>query len=221
MKKEKKNVAERILFRQHEYNGHSISIAPHASLNIHEPKGNVNRFQRPTKPYIPKANKTIQIMEEGTLLVWNIKAVREGKTAQEGNPYHRKRRNPMKTTLASRAFLIRNRKKQPVLRGAKPSDGLLGRGSSPHRTGCCIPYDGTGRNRLHAARYRNVHTRVTNILPLSLSILGANFSLFLRFKGPASKGTGIDPRVRFQGPFFKKTRPDVGLCARPLKNHVL
>lgn len=50
-----------------------------------------------------------------------------------------------------------------------------------------------------------------------LYILGANFSLFLRFKGPASKGTGIDPRVRFQGPFFKKTRPDAGLCARPLK----
>lgn len=157
-------------------------------------------------------------MEEGTLLVWNIKAVREGKTAQEGNPYHRKRRNPMKTTLASRAFLIRNRKKQPVLRGAKPSDGLLGRGSSPHRTGCCIPYDGTGRNRLHAARYRNLHTRVTNILPLFLPILGANFSLFLRFKGPASKGTGIDPRVRFQGTPFKK-RPDAGLCARPLKKH--
>lgn len=111
--------------------------------------------------------------------------------------------------------------KNPVLRNAKPSDVLLGRGSSPHRTGCCIPYDGTGRNRLHAARYRNLHTRVTNILSLSLSILGANFSLFLRFKGPASKGTGIDPRVRFQGPFFKKTRPDVGLCARPLKNHVL
>lgn len=107
--------------------------------------------------------------------------------------------------------------KHPVLRNAKPSDGLLGRGQIPHGTDCCVPYDETGHSRLYAARYRNVHTRVTNILPLFQSILGANFSLFLRFKGPASKGTRIDPRVRFQGPFFKKTRPDAGLCARPLK----
>ena len=73
-----------------------------------------------------------------------------------------------------------------------------------------------GAQSAYAARYRNLRTRVTNILPLFLSILGANFSLFLRFKGPASKGTGIDPHVRFQGPPFKK-RPDAGLCARPLK----
>lgn len=90
-------------------------------------------------------------------------------------------------------------------------------GQIPHGTDCCVPYDETGHSRLHAARYRNLHTRVTNILPLFLPILGANFSLFLRFKGAASKGTGIDPRVRFQGPPFKK-RPDAGLCARPLKN---
>ena len=75
-----------------------------------------------------------------------------------------------------------------------------------------------GAQSAYAARYRNLRSRVTNILPLFLSILGANFSLFLRFKGPASKGTGIDPHVRFQGPPFKK-RPDAGLCARPLKKN--
>lgn len=78
----------------------------------------------------------------------------------------------------------------------------------------------TGRSRFHAARYRNLRTRVTNILPLFLSILGANFGLFFRFKGPASKGTGIDPRARPQGPTFKKTRPDTGPCARPLKKTI-
>lgn len=76
-----------------------------------------------------------------------------------------------------------------------------------------------GAQSAYAARYRNLRTRVTNILPLFLSILGANFSLFLRFKGPASKGTGIDPHVRFQGPPFKK-RSDTGPCARPLKKAI-
>lgn len=154
-------------------------------------------------------------MEEGTLLVWNIKAVREGKTAQEGNPYHRKRRNPMKTTLASRAFLIRNRKK---IRFCAMQNRLMAcwDGAVPPWNRLLRPIRRDGAQSAYAARYRNLRTRVTNILPLFLSILGANFSLFLRFKGPASKGTGIDPHVRFQGPPFKK-RPDAGLCARPLK----
>lgn len=39
-----------------------------------------------------------------------------------------------------------------------------------------------------------------------LYILGANFRLFLRFKGPASKGTRIYPHDRLQGPPFKKMR---------------
>ena len=39
-----------------------------------------------------------------------------------------------------------------------------------------------------------------------LPILGANFRLFLRFKGPASKGTRIYPHDRLQGPPFKKMR---------------
>lgn len=122
--------------------------------------------------------------------------------------------------MYSKTASTKEPQKNPVLRNAKPSDGLLGRGQIPHETGCCVPYDGTGRSRLYAARYRNAHTRVTNILPLFLSILGANFSLFLRFKGPASKGTGIDPRARPQGPSFKKTRSDTGPCARPLKKTI-
>lgn len=107
--------------------------------------------------------------------------------------------------------------KHPVLRNAKPSDGLLGRGQIPMEQIAASHTTRRGTVGFTPPRYRNVHTRVTNILPLFQSILGANFSLFLRFKGPASKGTRIDPRVRFQGPFFKKTRPDAGLCARPLK----
>lgn len=39
-----------------------------------------------------------------------------------------------------------------------------------------------------------------------LYILGANFRLFLRFKGPASKGTRIYPHDRLEGPPFKKMR---------------
>lgn len=39
-----------------------------------------------------------------------------------------------------------------------------------------------------------------------LYILGANFGLFLRFKGAASKGTRIYPHDRLQGPQFKNRR---------------
>ena len=108
--------------------------------------------------------------------------------------------------------------KNPVLRNAKPSDGLLGRGQIPHGTDCCVPYDETGHSRLYAARYRNVHTRVTNILPLFQSILGANFRLFLRFKGPASKWTGISPRGRLGAPPFPKTRSGVLQHILPCSN---
>ena len=43
------------LLRQHEHDRQKESIMTHASLNIHEPKWNVNRSQRPT-PYIPKTD---------------------------------------------------------------------------------------------------------------------------------------------------------------------
>lgn len=45
-----------------------------------------------------------------------------------------------------------------------------------------------------------------NILPLLLYIPRAKFRLFLRFKGPASKWTGISPRGRLQPPPCPKTR---------------
>lgn len=45
-----------------------------------------------------------------------------------------------------------------------------------------------------------------NILPWLLYIPRAKFRLFLRFKGPASKWTGISPRGRLQPPPCPKTR---------------
>ena len=45
-----------------------------------------------------------------------------------------------------------------------------------------------------------------NILPLLLYIPGAKFRLFLRFKGPVSKWTGISPRGRPGAPPCPKTR---------------
>lgn len=49
-----------------------------------------------------------------------------------------------------------------------------------------------------------------------LYILGANFRLFLRFKGPASKGTRIYPHDRLQGPPFKKNAlPHGSACFDP------
>lgn len=49
-----------------------------------------------------------------------------------------------------------------------------------------------------------------------LYILGANFELFLRFKGPASKETRIYPHDRLQGPSFKKQAlPHGSACFDP------
>ena len=57
-----------------------------------------------------------------------------------------------------------------------------------------------------------------NILPLLLCIPGANFRLFLRFKGPASKWTGISPRGRLGAPPCPKTRSGVLQHTLPCSN---
>lgn len=58
-------------------------------------------------------------------------------------------------------------------------------------------------------RSRKAHPRGMNILPLLLYIPGAKFRLFLRFKGPVSKWTGISPRGRPGAPLCPKTRSGV------------
>lgn len=57
-----------------------------------------------------------------------------------------------------------------------------------------------------------------NILPLLLCISGANFRLFLRFKDPVSKWTGISPRGRLQPPPCPKTRSDALRHTLPCSN---
>lgn len=57
-----------------------------------------------------------------------------------------------------------------------------------------------------------------NILPLLLCVSGANFRLFLRFKDPVSKGTGISPRGRLQPPPCPKTRSDALRHTLPCSN---
>lgn len=62
------------LLRQHEHDRQKESIMIHASLNIHEPKWNVNQFQGQTESYIPRADRIIQFMDGGTLsfgIPWN------------------------------------------------------------------------------------------------------------------------------------------------------
>lgn len=60
--------------------------------------------------------------------------------------------------------------------------------------------------------------RGMNILPLLLCISGANFRLFLRFKDPVSKWTGISPRGRLQPPPCPKTRSDALRHTLPCSN---
>lgn len=57
-----------------------------------------------------------------------------------------------------------------------------------------------------------------NILPLLLYIPGAKFRLFLRFKGPVSKWTGISPRGRPGAPPCPKTRSGVLQHTLPCSN---
>ena len=69
-----------------------------------------------------------------------------------------------------------------------------------------------------SARSRKAHTRGVNILPSLLCISGANFRLFLRFKDPVSKWTGISPRGRLQPPPCPKTRSDALRHTLPCSN---
>ena len=77
--------------------------------------------------------------------------------------------------------------------------------TSPNPNPCIAPCQHKPPVRLYACLQTAAVLGYTPALEM-LSILGANFRLFLRFKGPASKGTRIYPHDRLQGPPFKKMR---------------
>ncbi len=77
--------------------------------------------------------------------------------------------------------------------------------TSPNPNPCIAPCQHKPPVRLYTCLQTAAVLGYTPALEM-LPILGANFRLFLRFKGPASKGTRIYPHDRLQGPPFKKMR---------------
>ena len=94
--------------------------------------------------------------------------------------------------------------KHPVLRNAKPSDGLLGRGQIPHGTDCCVPYDGTGRSRLtppDTAIYAPA-SRISSLCFCPFS--GRIPAFFFVLRGLHRRGRGLTRTSGFKGLISKK-----------------
>lgn len=175
----------------------------HASLNIHEPKWNVNRSQRPTTPtsqrptilhVTTKADKTWESNRHkaasGKVDAWRViyhrqNAVEKGtlrvgrKLCKQGSSYKKLQKNSRFCIMQNRLMSCWNGTKRSRDRPLSPIWDL-------------------GSKRLLADKYRDVYNCGMNILPYIIAVPSWGiFRLFLRPKELHRRERGYRPKEWF------------------------